>query len=138
MPVSEAVKPDLQHCRFLDNWKGCVKRRHEYHNVVDITTDSSGFRYGAVVNVDEQITMGDYWDCKYPRPIHVKDAGAVLKTLVSLVRRIGDSRVDLRTDNMTVLRVWENGGGKDPIKHEEYLLPYLQCQWCTSLLCTFN
>lgn len=58
--------------------------------------------------------MGDYWDCKDPKPIHVKEADTVLKTLVSLVRRIGDSRVDLRTDNMTVLRVWENGGGKDP------------------------
>ncbi|VDI38058.1 Hypothetical predicted protein [Mytilus galloprovincialis] len=83
------LRDELMHWRFLDTWTGYSKWRSEFHKVIELSTDSSGFR-----------------------PIHEKEADAVLKSLQSLDSSLQDSRVDLFTDNMAVIAAWENQGCK--------------------------
>ena len=79
-----------------------------------MSTDASGYKYGAVVySNEEKIVMGDFWDQSDERSIHLKEAEAILRVLESLKGLILDSRVDLLTDNMAVLSVWERQGGRD-------------------------
>jgi hypothetical protein len=55
-------------------------------------TDSSLFRYGAKVeSVGEAMSFGDYWSKDDNRPIHEKEADAILKSLESLGRRFLNS-----------------------------------------------
>lgn len=105
---------EIDHWRFVDTWDGVSKWRPESHKQVDMSTDASLFRYGAVCSVDgERSVIGDYWDDGDARPIHLKEASAVLKALESFGGLLDDSRVDLLTDNMAVRSVWENQGGRD-------------------------
>ncbi|XP_069129670.1 uncharacterized protein [Argopecten irradians] len=108
------LREEVCYWRFLDNWNGCAKWRPESHKQVSMSTDASLFRYGAVVSLDgESCVVGDYFDNDDARPIHLKEASAVLKALESFAGSLSDSRVDLLTDNMAVLSVWENQGGRD-------------------------
>lgn len=112
--VSGLLKTELEHWRFLDEWSGCARWRPEFHNTVNLTTDSSGFRYGAVAELGDQVvTIGDYWKCEDERPIHLKEADAVFQALLSLGPALENSRVDLKCDNMAVVSVWEKEGGKN-------------------------
>ncbi|CAC5395301.1 unnamed protein product [Mytilus coruscus] len=105
------LRDELMHWRFLDTWTGYSKWRPEFHKVIELSTDSSGFRYGASVKLEAStMVLGDYWDTNDCRPIHEKEADAVLKSLQSLGSSLQDSRVDLFTDNMAVIAAWENQG----------------------------
>ncbi|CAC5368150.1 unnamed protein product [Mytilus coruscus] len=107
------LRDELMHWRFLDTWTGYSKWRPAFHKVIDLSTDSSGFRYGASVKLEAStMILGDYWDTNDCRPIHEKEADAVLKSLQSLDSSLRDSRVDLFTDNMAVIAAWENQGCK--------------------------
>lgn len=111
--VSNALKSELEHWRFLDNWSGCSKWRPEFHRCIEMSTDSSGFRYGAIAKLGEQIIeLGDYWADSDSRPIHVKEADAILKSLLSLGDKLLNSRVDIKTDNMAVIGSWNGQGSK--------------------------
>ena len=111
--VSGALKEELEYWRFLDEWSGCSKWRPEFHRMINMYTDSSGFRYGASLGLGkEDMVIGDYWEKDDSRPIHEKEADAVLKSLQSLASVVQDSRVDVLTDNMAVIGAWESQGGR--------------------------
>jgi hypothetical protein len=111
--VEGSLREELMHWKFLDNWHDCCKWRPEFHNRISMYTDSSGFRYGATINLNkENVVIGDYWLQNDERPIHVKEADAILKSLRSLDSTIKDSRVDVHTDNMAVIASWNGQGGK--------------------------
>ena len=61
----------------------------------------------------ENMEFGDFWDSNDKRPIHLKEADAIIKVLQSLSTSIANHRVDLYTDNMSVIYSWENQGGRD-------------------------
>ena len=112
--IHDNLREELEYWRFLDSWTGCSKWRSESHKQVRMSTDASGYKYGAVVySNEEKIVMGDFWDQSDERSIHLKEAEAILRVLESLKGLILDSRVDLLTDNMAVLSVWERQGGRD-------------------------
>jgi hypothetical protein len=76
-------------------------------------TDASGFRFGGCVKLENGSTvLGDYWENDDCRPIHEKEADAVLKSLQSLSGVLQDSRVELLSDSMAVVGSCENQGGK--------------------------
>lgn len=112
--IDEWLRQELLHWRFLDDWEGCSRWRSECHTQVELSTDSSLYKYGAVALVGGQrVVMGDYWETDDDRAIHLKEAEAVLKVLQALGNRLENRRVDLLVDNMAVLSVWENQGGRD-------------------------
>ncbi|VDI56714.1 Hypothetical predicted protein [Mytilus galloprovincialis] len=109
------LKEEIEYWKFLDKWEGFSKWRPEFHNKIDMVTDSSGYRYGALVNLgDNHLTMGDYWLADDTRPIHEKEAEAILKALQSLGKSLLDSRVDVLTDSMAVIGAWNSQGSKCP------------------------
>ncbi|KAJ8319535.1 hypothetical protein KUTeg_002916 [Tegillarca granosa] len=111
--VSGALRDELDYWKFIDSWSGCSKWRPEFHNGVELTTDSSGFRYGALVGTGkDRIVLGDYWLHNDERPIHEKEADAILKSLMSLGQSLLNSRVEVCTDNMAVICAWNSQGGK--------------------------
>jgi hypothetical protein len=111
--VTCALTEELTYWRFIDSWSGCSKWRPEFHKTLKMYTDSSLFRYGAKVeSVGEAMSFGDYWSIDDNRPIHEKEADAILKSLESLGGRLLNSRVDVMTDNMAVIGAWNNQGAK--------------------------
>ncbi|VDI37386.1 Hypothetical predicted protein [Mytilus galloprovincialis] len=91
---------------FLDEWKGYSKLRPAFHNRIELVTDSSIYRYGALLNLGEKhLTIGDYWSVDDTIPIHEKEGQAILKALQSLGKSLIDSRADVLTYSMAVSTV---------------------------------
>ena len=111
--VSGPLREELEHWRFLDGWKGYSRWRSEFHKKVEVFTDSSGYRYGACVELgEEKLVLGDYWKDGDTRPIHIKEADAILKSLLSLNEALQNSRVDVFSDSMAVIGSWNSQGSK--------------------------
>lgn len=109
--ISGSLKEEIEHWRFVDKWQDCSKWRLEFHKTISMYTDSSGFRYGACVRLGEKdLVLGDYWSENDTRPIHVKEADAILRSLLSLSSMVQDSRVDVYTDSMAVIGSWSSQG----------------------------
>ena len=93
--IGDELREELKYWRFLDSWKGYAKWRSESHKQVNISTDASGYKYGAVVCFQgEKVELGDFWETNDSRPIHLKEAEAVLQVLKSIEEVTRDSRVD--------------------------------------------
>lgn len=113
--MSGALLEEVKYWRFVDGWKGCAPWRPERHLQVSISTDASLYRYGVAImsGKDKGEAFGDFWAKGDIRPIHQKEATAVLKALQSLKLDVQDHRVDLFVDNMAVVCAWENQGSRD-------------------------
>ena len=57
--------------------------------------------------------MGDYWREGDHRPIHIKEAHALLQTLRSMQAQLRNHRVDAYVDNQAVWKAWELKGCKN-------------------------
>ena len=105
-------------------WEGFVPWRSEKHVIVEISTDASGYKWGAVLHNQNKTNdvVGDYWDTsdtspihvKDTSPIHVKEAKALLNALKAFSKELSQHRVDARVDNMAVVYSWNGLGAKDP------------------------
>ena len=114
--VTDSLSTEISYWRFLDNWDGCVTWRCEKHKQIVLATDASLFKYGAFVLSGDlsNLQFGDYWEENDDRPIHLKESDALIKVFQSLRGSVQNHRVDLYTDNMSVIHSWNNQGGKDP------------------------
>lgn len=85
------------------------------HKQITLATDASLFKYGVSVLSDGQETLnfGDFWDNNDKRPIHLKEAEALIRALQSLGSSVHNQRVDILTDNKAVIAAWENQGVRD-------------------------
>lgn len=113
--VGGALKDEILHWRFIDTWEGCVLWRPEFHHQLCIATDASLFKYGIAIlsNQSDMRTFGDYWENDDNRPIHLKEGDAVYKAILSLGDTICNHRLDVLTDNKSVMFSWQNQGSKD-------------------------
>jgi hypothetical protein len=90
--------------------------REERHLQLVLATDASNYKWGAALELDgESLEMGDFWDAKDERPIHVKEADALVRTLQAIQDKMRNRRVDAYVDNMAVVSVWERQGRRDPV-----------------------
>ncbi|KAK3089815.1 hypothetical protein FSP39_006754 [Pinctada imbricata] len=114
--MTDELRSEIEHWDFLKNWDGFVSWRSEKHEHIFMASDASLFKFGAIILSGDKkgLAFGDFWDENDTRPIHLKEAEAVIKALQSVADHIGNHRVDLFTDNMSVIHAWENQGGKDP------------------------
>ena len=109
--LTQDLKDEICHWEFIDTCAEWLPWRREAHIPLQIITDSSGFAWAGVTPVG---TMRDYWPRDDSRPIHLKEAEALVKTLQCILDQIKNSRVDALVDNQAVIKAWENEGGKDP------------------------
>lgn len=113
--VENSLKQEIEYWRFIDTWEGCMTWRLETHKQIMLATDASGFKYGGKILSGEfkGLILSDFWSNDDSRPIHLKEAEAVYNVLYSCKDKIKNSRVDVLSDNMAVIKTWENQGGKD-------------------------
>ena len=107
-----ALREEIEFWNFLDSWKGFVSWRSEKYLQISLVTDSSGYKWGALV-LGQQELFGDFLCVDDKRPIHLKEGEAFLNALVSLSDRVTNHRVDVYVDNKALVHVWENPGGKN-------------------------
>lgn len=113
--IDEFLKGELEHWRFSDNLDGCVTWRLEKHSQLYLATDASSFCYGVTVlsgNL-KGVAFGEFWEEGDNRPIHLKVAEALLRTIWSLGIDIENHRLDILTDNKAVLCSWQNQGSRN-------------------------
>lgn len=109
--VGGALRQEVEHWRFLDGFQESVPWRKESHKVITLATDSSTFKWGAVLDGRE---VGDFWDREDNRPIHIKEAEALLCALQAFRGDLQHHRVDARVDNMAVVHSWNGEGSRSP------------------------
>ena len=109
--ITGELREEIAHWAFLDAFSDWIPWRSERHIAVTVCTDSSGFRWGATINGD---SLGDYWEMGDNRPIHLKEASALISALHALSSKIRNTRVDARVDNQAVVASWGIEGSRDP------------------------
>ena len=117
--IEGPLKAELEFWRFLDNWDKPLKWREERHMIISLATDASSYMWGAAIQNSTQTgsawnEIGDYWQQGDNRPIHIKEAYALLHTLQAIADTIRHARVDALIDNMALVLAWQRLGCKDP------------------------
>jgi hypothetical protein len=114
---SQMVVVDTQLADEINTWEFIERQevqwmpwREDRHVSILLSTDASKFAWGGVVG---EVTVRDMFADKDDRPIHLKEAEALEKTLVAVPHLVRDLRVDAYVDNMALLRAWEHEGAKD-------------------------
>lgn len=110
-----ALTEEISHWKFLDTWDGHMSWNPECHKQVSLATDASPFKYGAVFfsGQSKPLSFSDFWAPNDNRPIHLKEANALLCSLQALLPTIRNYRVDVLSDSKCLVDVWNNQGGKD-------------------------
>ncbi|VDI72378.1 Hypothetical predicted protein [Mytilus galloprovincialis] len=112
--LSQDLTNEISHCTFLQSWKGCFPWRGEKHLQVSMVTDSSLYKWGALVySQDNPTEFSDFWDEKDERAIHLKETQALINGLKSVSVSIQDHRVDTFVDNMACVQAWGKQTFKD-------------------------
>ncbi len=115
--VTGPLRDEIEYWRFIDTWLGCSPWRKEKHlQIISLATDASTYKWGAIVGMGKEgapLEMADYWLEGDTRPIHLKEAEALLVTLQSVGGSIRGHRVDAYVDNMAVIHAWGKQGCRD-------------------------
>lgn len=102
VPVAGPLRDEITHWAFVDSWEGFVPWR-----------DDRQFKWGAsMLQAPGARDMGDFWVAGDIRPIHVKEAHALLNTIKAVHEQVKNHRLDAYVDNMAVVHAWENRKGR--------------------------
>ena len=115
--ITGTLRKELEHWRFLDTWRDCLRWLCERHFIVKVFTDASNFAWGGVIQIPDKspISVRKYWPGSTRRyPIVVIKARALVLTLQASKPFISNSRLDVHTDNMAFMHSWQKQGGKNP------------------------
>ena len=112
--MSQPLKDEVSHWRFLDGWAGFLPWRDERHISIKMSTDSSNFKWGGVVDVKgKKQVVGDYWPTEFQQySIMVLEARALLKVLQAFEMELRNHRVDALVDNLALMYSWEKEGSR--------------------------
>lgn len=112
--MSKELEEELLSWKFLDDWDGFLPWRQEKHKSIRVTSDASNTGWGGILlSSDNPQETRDYWcadDLK--SPIAVKEAKAILNTLLVFSKEVYNCRVDAYVDNTNLVNVWNNEGGR--------------------------
>jgi len=106
--ITGALRKELEHWRFLDDWKDCLPWPRENHLIVKIFSDASDIAWGGVVQMPDKppFSIRDFRSDGRHYPIAVKEARALLLTLQACKSLIANSRLHVHTDNMAFMQSW--------------------------------
>ena len=115
--MTDGLRNELEHWKFLDSWDGFLPWREERHCSVKVTSDASNAGWAGIVSLPSKSKeIRDYWcpeDLATPGGIAVKEAKALFKTLSAFHADIFNSKVDAYVDNSNLIDFWNNEGGKN-------------------------
>lgn len=79
------LRCELEHWRFIDSWEGFLSWREERHLQLPLFTDSSKFKWCAMVMLRrKEVEMSNLWSVGDSRPIHLKEASALYCALMAV------------------------------------------------------
>ncbi len=106
--MDAALKEEIEHWKFLDDWCDHMPWFHEFHGTVNIATDSSSYAWGCKATVGDTVReRRDYWnECEMTWDISVKEARALINGLASFGADIRNNRVDALVDNQVLIAAW--------------------------------
>ena len=117
--VTESLKEELEHWKFLDSWNRFLPWRKERHLVVKVISNALNFGWGGILSLTERPKYTrDYWspdELNDAGGIAVKEAKALHQTLSTLAGDIFNCRADAHVDNSNLIDFWNNEGGKTPL-----------------------
>ncbi|KAK3743267.1 hypothetical protein QZH41_016129, partial [Actinostola sp. cb2023] len=115
--ITDALRDEISHWRFLDSWEGFFPWPREEHCRLElpIFSDASNTGWGGVVHTpQEALKVSRYWNpVERKLPIVVKETLALRNTLKSTCSRLKGARIDCFIDNKTLLHCWENHGSRN-------------------------
>ena len=114
--LTESLKQELEHWKFLDTWHEVLPWKEEKHSSIALVSDASNVGWGGVLlPTSTPIETRDYWPDEIidNTTIAVKEAKALHNTLTAFATEVFNTRVDAYVDNQNLLHSWNNGGGKN-------------------------
>ena len=117
VPLTDSLREEIIMWRFLDHWEGKLEWKKERHLAINVFTDSSNYKWGGVIFVDnKKVEISDFWTDEFREfPIMVLEGYALYNVLFSFKEHIKGSRVDVGVDNQVLLHSWNNEGSKSSI-----------------------
>lgn len=84
--------------------------RLEIYKQIMLVIDVLGFKYGGKILFGEfkVLILSDFWSNDDSRLIYLKEVEVVYNVLYSCKDKIKNLRVDVLSDNMVVIKIWEN------------------------------
>ena len=107
--ISESLRQEIEHWRFLDTWKDSLPWRTEFHHQIKLSSDASHFGWGACLLHGNQPTLETrgYWDiAERSLPITAKETLALLYALQNLGEHFHNARVDVLVDSKVLVASW--------------------------------
>lgn len=124
--VQRKLHSEITFWRFLDDWTECLPWRSEQHCIVTLFCDASKRSWGGILFKDgRRVESRDYWQ-DASDDINSLEAKALLNSLLAFRDQIRDSRVDVHTDNRTIIAALENYGCRSSAVNES-IKEILQC-----------
>ena len=105
--LRDALREEIAHWLFLENWDNPIPWRDERHIQLSVATDASSSGWGATVVPPNRRELFDYWTQEeITWDIATKEAMAINKMLLSCSDEVRNARVDVQVDNQTVIHAW--------------------------------
>lgn len=116
--LSEALRLEILHWRFLDSWDDCLPWRSEFHVQIQTFSDASNTGWGGFLlekGKARSETRG-YWDTQERElPITAKETLALLYSLKNLAEGHMNSKVDVFVDSKVLVACWERQLSKSAV-----------------------
>lgn len=112
--LTDSLREEICHWRFLDQWLGFVPWREEKHARLSLSTDASNFGWGCIVHGSGgDRSLGDYWsDQEKKLNISSKEMLAICHALDACPKHIRDCRVDLQVDSRVAIDTYYGQGSR--------------------------
>jgi len=112
--LSGRLKDEITYWKFIDEWEGQAVWRTECHVGVELATDASQFRWAGVIMKDDgkKLEISDYFQELDDRPIHLKEAEALIKVLQAVGPNISNKRILVHTDSKALEGAWKAHGSR--------------------------
>lgn len=112
--LTDRLREEIAHWRFLDTWSGYVPWRQEKHVRLSMSTDASGSGWGCVRHATSgDIIVSDYWTSK-ERALNIstKEMLAMCYALEACPDDVRDCRVDIGVDSRVAIDVFQGEGSR--------------------------
>ena len=108
-----ALREEIAHWLFLENWDDPIPWRDERHIQVSVATDASSSGWGATIVFPNHRQIFYYWSREeYTWDIATKEAMAINKMLLLCSDEVCNARVNVQVDKQAVIHAWTNQGGR--------------------------
>ena len=109
------LRSEIEHWQFLQNWNEPFPWLSERHYNLEISSDSSNYKWGAVYTENgSTVEFSDYWSNEQIHlHIMLKEALALKNALSCLQGNIRGKRILAHVDNQNVVHAWEKQYSKN-------------------------